>query len=293
MTILIVIVLIFIRSKLLLPFHVLREVPYELSKGNLEVGLKENKNRYFGRFIWGLDLLREKLEGQKFRELELQKEKKTLVLSISHDIKTPLSAINLYAKALSRNLYDSDEKRIEIAESISTKVKEIEGYVSQIIKASSEDFLSLEVHIKEFYLSEILEKIKTYYKEKLSLLKINFTINPYENCILKGDLDRTVEVLQNIMENAIKYGDGNGIRISVSREEDYRLITVANTGCMLSEHELPYIFDSFWRGSNADNIVGSGLGLYICRQLMKGMEGNIYAECREDEMRVTLVLSMA
>ncbi|HWT75346.1 MAG TPA: HAMP domain-containing sensor histidine kinase [Mobilitalea sp.] len=293
MAALIIAVLINIRSKLLMPFHDLREVPYELSKGNLEVGLKENKNRYFGRFIWGLDLLREKLEKQKIRELALQKEKKTLVLSISHDIKTPLSAINLYAKALSKNLYNSDEKRTEIAENISAKVNEIEGYVSQIMKASSEDFLSLEVHNKEFYLSEVLEKIEAYYKEKLSLLKIDFSMEPYGNCLLKGDSDRTVEVLQNIMENAIKYGDGTGIRISVSSEEDCRLITVANTGCMLPENELPYIFESFWRGSNTDNVPGSGLGLYICRQLMKLMDGSIYAESQGDEMRVTVVLRMA
>ena len=102
--------LLYIRIKLLKPFNKLKEVPYELSKGNLTVGLKENKNRYFGRFVWGLDLLRENIEEQRIKELALQKEKKTLVLSISHDIKTPLSAIKLYSKALSRNLYDSDEK---------------------------------------------------------------------------------------------------------------------------------------------------------------------------------------
>lgn len=223
--------LIYLRMKILKPFHDIKDLPYELSKGNLSVGLKENKSRFFGRFVWGLDLLRENLEQQKKKELSLQKEKKTLVLSVSHDIKTPLSAINLYAKALSKNLYDSDEKRFEIAENISRKVKEIENYVSEIIKASSEDFLSLEVRNGEFYLADLLGKVKTYYVEKLALLKIEFKLEPYSNCLIKGDIDRTVEVLQNIMENAIKYGDGRNITISVSSEEDCRLITVANSGC--------------------------------------------------------------
>jgi Signal transduction histidine kinase len=285
-------VMIFLRVKLLKPFHIIKDLPYELSKGNLTAGLKENKSRYFGRFLWGLDLLRESLEKQKEKELALQKEKKTLVLSISHDIKTPLSAINLYAKALSKNLYNSDDKRMEAAENISAKVKEIEGFVTDIIKASSEDFLSLKVHNGEFYLSGLLEKINDYYTEKLSLYGIDFRIEDYGNCLIRGDLDRAVEVLQNIMENAVKYGDGGSITIEVTSEEDCRLISVRNSGCSLPENELPHIFESFWRGSNARNNNGSGLGLYICRQLMKMMDGDIFAKREEDVMQVTAVFRM-
>lgn len=284
--------LLYIRIKLLKPFNKLKEVPYELSKGNLTVGLKENKNRYFGRFVWGLDLLRENIEEQRIKELALQKEKKTLVLSISHDIKTPLSAIKLYSKALSRNLYDSDEKRKEIAESISAKADEIENFVGQIIKASSEDFLNLEVKNSEYYLSDLINKISEYYTEKLSLLKIEFKIGEYNNCLLKGDIDRAVEVLQNVIENAIKYGDGGFINIVISEEEDCRIITVENSGCTLSENELPHIFDSFWRGSNAEKNSGSGLGLYICRQLMTKMDGDIFAECEYGKMKISSVFRM-
>ena len=284
--------LIYVRIKLVNPFHKIKDVPYELSKGNLTVGLKESKNRFFGKFVWGLDLLRDNLEQQKARELSVQKEKKMLVLTISHDIKTPLSAIKLYAKALSRNLYDSEEKRVHIADSIGAKVDEIEGFVSDIIKASSEDFLSLEVQKGEFYLEELMRKINTYYSEKLALLKIDFKMEHYNNCIVKGDIERTVEVLQNIIENAIKYGDGKYITIQISSEEDCRLVTVINSGCTLSENELPHIFDSFWRGSNVRNNSGSGLGLYICRQLLHKMDGDIYAECIGDEMQVTAVLRM-
>ncbi len=95
------------------------------------------------------------------------------------------------------------------------------------------------------------------------------------------------------LENAIKYGDGQGIGISFSSEEDCELITVSNKGCGLAEDELPCIFDSFWRGSNAKSTKGSGLGLYICRQLMRRMEGEIYASLQGDELRVTAVFSRA
>lgn len=285
-------IFVFIKYKLISPFHTIKDVPYELSKGNLNIGLKESKSRYFGKFIWGLDMLREKLEKQKEKDCAVQKEKKTLVLSISHDIKTPLSAIKLYSKALIKNLYDSEEKRIRAAQSINKLAEEIEGYVSEIIKASTEDFINLEVNNGEFYLKELIDKINAYYSEKLALIKIEFNIEEYDNCLIRGDFDRSIEALQNIMENAIKYGDGRCIAIRITGEEDCRLVTIANSGCSLSEKELPYMFNSFWRGSNIGNNNGSGLGLYICRQLMLKMHGEIYGKCKHDEMQVTAVFRL-
>ncbi|MCH5266465.1 MAG: HAMP domain-containing histidine kinase [Lachnospiraceae bacterium] len=289
MSLLVIVLFIFIRKKLLLPFQKMTEIPYELAKGNLAVPVKESKSRFFGKFLWGVDMLRENMEAQKQRELELQKEKKTLLLSLSHDIKTPLSAIKLYARALSKGLYTDEAKQIEIAESINAKADEIEEFVSRITKASREEFLHFEVDMGEFYLAELMEKISDYYREKLSLIKTCFVMNEFNNCLLQGDFDRSVEVLQNIMENAIKYGDGERIEIFVSEEEGCELVCIRNSGCSLDENELPHIFESFWRGSNAGASQGNGLGLYICRQLMYKMGGDIFAEISGDCMCVTAV----
>lgn len=289
MTVIILAVMLYLRRKILNPFEQLSNVPYELSKGNLTSPVKEIKNRFFGKFIWGVDMLRENMEQQKERELDLQRDKKMLLLSLSHDIKTPLSAIKLYSKALSKGLYADKEKQLEIAENINTKADEIESYVSQIITASREEFLSFDVTMGEFYLSELVEKISLYYTEKLGLIKINFSVGEYDNCLLNGDFDRSVEVIQNIMENAIKYGDGGNISISFSEEEGCILVSVKNSGCTLPDTDLPHIFDSFWRGINAENEKGSGLGLYICRQLMRKMNGEVFAEIKNGFMTVTAV----
>lgn len=268
---------IYVRNKIIKPFHRLSEVPFELSKGNLTVPLQENKDKFFGRFVWGMDLLRENLEENKAKELELQKEKKLLLLSLSHDIKTPLSAIKLYAKALSRNLYKDEEKKLEIAGNINEKVDEIESYISEIVKASHEDFLHFDVNNGEFYVKDVLEQIREYYEDKMQLNQITFEMGDYSNCLVYGDKDRLVEVLQNIIENAIKYGDGKRIWLDMQREEEEYIIRVSNTGCHLEDKELPHIFDSFFRGSNIEKKPGSGLGLYICRELMHLMEGEITA----------------
>ena len=293
MAILVITVMSYIKFAILTPFERLSDIPYELSKGNLTAPIKETKNRFFGKFLWGIDILRENIEQQKQRELEMQKEKKTLLLSLSHDMKTPLSAIKLYSAALSKNLYLDAEKQHKIAENINDKADEIEGYVSQIITASREDFLSFEVNMGEFYLSELIEKITGYYREKLALIKTELIIGEYKNCLLSGDLSRSVEVLQNVMENSLKYGDGRRVELIFPEDDECVQIAIMNGGCTLGKDDLPHIFENFWRGANAENIRGSGLGLYICRQLMHRMNGEMFAKIDDDIITVTAVFARA
>lgn len=287
------IVLVYVYTKVLKPFHNMSDLSYELAKGNLSMPVKEEKSKLFGRFLWGMDMLREKLEDNKAKELEFQKERKTLILSLSHDIKTPLSSIELYSKALSEDLYDTQEGKDEALQGIARNVKEIKGYVDEIVTASREDFLNLEVSMGEYYLSEVMKITESYYKDKLSVIHTEFQVDEISECLVKGDKNRMVEVLQNVMENAIKYGDGKSICISFGEEEDCKLIEIENSGCSLKKEELPNLFDSFYRGSNSTGRKGNGLGLYICKTLMRKMDGEIFAGMNEDVFCVTIVVRKA
>lgn len=279
-----------IGRKIIQPFHAMNHLVSELAKGNLSVPLKAEKNKFFGQFLWGLDMLREKLEQDKIRELELVREKKTLLLSLSHDIKTPLSAIDLYAKALSQNLYDSEEKKQEAVLGIEKNAEEIKKYINEIADASREEFLNLKVSNQEFYLSALVGSITKYYKEKTKQLHTVFLVDKIQDCLLYGDVNRTVEVMQNVIENAIKYGDGKEIHISFQEEENCKLITVENTGCSLKGEEITHVFDSFYRGSNSEKVKGSGLGLYICKEILHKMDGEIFARIIENRFLITIVL---
>lgn len=275
------------------PFGSLNDVPQELARGNLAVPIPEQKSRFFGKFTWGVNLLREKIEDDRQKELSMQRDKKLLLLSLSHDIKTPLSAIKLNAKALAKGIYSDEEKRRSAAENINIRADEIERFVSEITKAASEDFMSFEVTQGEAFLSQIITKIHARYAPQLSLSGTEFIIQKYDDCILSCDADRLAECLQNLIENAIKYGDGRRIEISLDKMDGCELIIVTNTGCTLEEKELPQIFGSFHRGSNADKIQGNGLGLFICKRLMSLMGGEVYAEIHEDCFSVTLVVKLA
>jgi len=286
-------VFLYIRRHILRPFIKLNEVPKELAKGNLAVPLPEEKSRYFGKFAWGVNMLRESIEDSRRREITMQKDRKVLLLSLSHDIKTPLSAIKLNAQALAKGIYDDESKRLEAAESISRRADEIESFVKEITKAASEDFMTFEVTMGEEFLGKIIGKIEARYAQQLELSGTELRIGEYTDCILCCDPDRLAECLQNLIENAIKYGDGRLIELRFDKMDGCELITVSNSGCTLEEKELTQIFESFHRGGNAENVRGNGLGLFICKRLMSLMNGEVYAEIRDGNFEITLVTRLA
>ena len=283
----------YIRRHIIIPFNRLSDVPKELAKGNLAVPISEEKSLFFGEFTWGVNLLRESIENSRKKEITMQKDKKLLLLSLSHDIKTPLSAIKLNAKVLAKGLYKNEEKQRIAAENINTRADEIEHFVSELSKAVSEDFMSFEVVPGEEFLSVIITKIDARYTPQLSMSGTELLIRKYDDCILSCDPIRLAECFQNLIENAIKYGDGRRIEISCDRMDGCELITVSNTGCTLEAKELPQIFESFHRGNNADKVQGNGLGLFICKRVMSLMGGEVFADIRNGCFFVTLVVKLA
>lgn len=285
---------IYIQQELLKPMQQIVELPYELAKGNLTVPLKENKHKFFGRLLWGLDMLRQHLEDGKKRELALEKERKMFLLSLTHDIKTPLSVIKLNAQALQKNIYKDEEKKRQVAESILKKADELWEYISSIIHSQREDFMEFTVEVGEVYTEEITREMEQYYREKVEQMHIEFQCMAKANCLIRADKERLIEVLQNITENAVKYGDGGDIELVGEKQESAYCFTVTNTGCNLDEREVVHIFDSFFRGSNVGAMEGSGLGLFICRKLVGMMEGEIFAQIVEwkgkTALKVTVVL---
>lgn len=275
------------------PFGRLNNVPKELARGNLAVPIPEEKSRFFGKFTWGVNLLRESIEKSRKNEITMQKDKKLLLLSLSHDIKTPLSAIKLNAKAIEKDLYHDEEKRRNAARNISSRADEIESFVSQITKAASEDFMSFEVKPGEEFLSVIIARITARYTSQLAVTGTEFAVGQYSDRLLSCDPDRLAECLQNLIENAIKYGDGRQIALSFDIIDGCELITVSNTGCTLEPKELTQIFESFHRGNNSENVQGNGLGLFICRKLIGLMNGDVFADIKDGSFCVTLVVRLA
>ena len=153
--------------------------------------------------------------------------------------------------------------------------------------------MSFEVTQGEAFLSAVITRIDARYAPQLAMSGTEFVIQKYDDCILSCDPDRLSECLQNLIENAIKYGDGRRIEISFDKMDGCELITVLNAGCTLEAKELPQIFENFHRGNNARKVPGNGLGLFICKRLMSLMGGEVYADIRDECFCITLVVKMA
>lgn len=289
MTVFVIAILLYLRSQLIRPFFRMIDLTYDLANGHLNRVVMIEKSKFFRKFLWGLGMLKDTLAASTERQLELEQEKKKLLLSLSHDIKTPLQSIQLYGKALEENLYPTDIQKNQAARQICQKVKEIEHYVTEITKYSQEDILDIQVNKGEFYQADLIHRVLATYKEKCKNRALELQIGTYENLLLNGDLERALEVFENIFENAFKYGDGRKIEISFYEEDYCHLIRIYNTGISVTDNEFNHIFDSFFRGTNSKGKKGSGLGLYICREIMRKMDGEIFAQKLEEGMAFVLV----
>lgn len=276
------------------PMERISDVTNQMARGYLGETNLQYKNRYFKEFIWGLDMLREQLAYERDKNTELEKQRKTLVASLSHEIKTPLSSVKNYAIALKEDIYENKEDRNKALEIILDKVEDIERLTKELLDTASKEVRNIEVKPKEIYMLEVHNRLNRIIREKTDLLYMDYIESKIgENLLLMVDPDRLQEVFDNVIENALKYGDLNSIKISYDIEENYQLIEIHNTGSPIPKTELKYIFNSYYRGSNTNNKPGHGLGLYISKQIMRNMQGDIFAKNTEKGVSFVVVIKQA
>ncbi|MBO4473957.1 MAG: HAMP domain-containing histidine kinase, partial [Clostridiales bacterium] len=220
------------------------------------------------------------LGRERRRNEKLECERQILVASIAHSVKTPVMNIRLYAEALNNGLTLEDGTKADIkdiAAKIDSNADRIQKIATDVINASVESVTSYEPEISEFYLRELSALINEEYAQQMELSRIPFTVECPDNPLVRSDSYGLLRIISLLLDNAVKYGDGTGITVSLSKEEEGILISVRNKGELLPEEELSFIFTSFRRGSNAVNKEGSGIGLYTAKKIATSLGGNIFA----------------
>ena len=267
------------------------EIPGRLAKGHLQYSVPQYKSKVFYPFLWSLDMLRAKLHDQKNINLGLEKERKTLVASLSHDIKTPISSIRSYSLAIKDGIYGTQEEIQDALDVIFEKTVRIERLTDELLESSVNAIEEITVDASGHYLSELYEAIDRTVRNRISLLKMEYHIDsPEQDYLVLTDIDKLIEVCDNIMENAVKYGDLGGLSVRFCNEEQCTLISFENTGGHIPKAEIKHVFTSFYRGSNVCRVPGHGLGLYIASKIMRAMEGDIYAENTDKGVVIVLVM---
>ncbi len=283
-----VILLLLIRQRILLPFRRLSDYPEHLARIPDAEKLPETKDRKFGKFIWSMNMLGDVLRTERKRSERLACQRQTLLASIAHGVKTPVTNIRLCTEAIRTGLY-SEAETADLAERIDTNAQKIQSLVTELISASASSESTYQPELSQFYLHELADILRSEYAPRMSLLRIPFTVVCPSDRLLHSDLYGLVRMVSQLLENAVKYGSGEGIAVELLSEEDGVCINVRNKGELLPEEEIPFIFDSFRRGSNAHGIEGSGIGLFTARSIAQALGGSILARRIEEtgEMEFT------
>ena len=283
-----------ILKKVIIPFNRLSDYPERLSKGEIIERLPQTKDKFFGKYIWGMNMLADKLESERRTIRRISDEHQKMVTVLVHGIKTPASNIKLFSEAISTGLYNPDgkvdEKDAELAGKIEKNADEIERIVNEAVDTANTMIFEYDPNVEPFYQKQIEDFIRDEYTNRLKVERIPFSVESEGNPLIKSDLNGICRIIRQLMDNAIKYGDGSGITLKMNKTEEGHMITIANKGETLPKSELPFVFNSLWRGSNATEVKGSGIGLYEARFIARKLGGDIRMQTSENETSVTIFI---
>lgn len=265
-----VMLLFYIWHSILRPFQKLENYAQEVAGGNLDITLDYERRNYFGAFTWAFDHMRKEILAAREKEHEAIEANKTIVASLSHDIKTPIASIRAYSEALEANLGASFEKRQQYSETIIRKCDEVTALVNDLVLHSLSELEKLEIKCEEISAVEVIRNtIRDLEFEKLELKE------PLVIANIWGDRKRIAQILENLLNNARKYAPNARVEIFTEVEEGLYLLHVRDHGKGILPEDMPFIMQKFYRGKNVFDMPGSGLGLYIVSYLVEEMGGEV------------------
>ncbi|MCQ2529197.1 MAG: HAMP domain-containing histidine kinase [Saccharofermentans sp.] len=264
---LVVIILTYVYAYILRPFDRLEGFASQVAAGNLDGPLNQEKGQYFGKFTWAFDSMRKEIKKAREAEKTAIDNNKTVIATLSHDIKTPISSIRTYCEALEANLDRTPEKRAMYLNTIMDKCDEVGRLTDDLFVHSVSDMNQLSVTPARI-------DFKSYMAQTVELLsaddKVRYHDGLSDSVYIKADPARLTQILENLVANSGKYA-GTTVDIKSYVEGSKVITEVRDYGKGIPEENLPFITQKFYRGNNVEGIQGSGLGLYICNYLTDKM----------------------
>ena len=238
-----------------------------------------------GRELWLSFVAVGRPEGvvYAFRDLtaerELERAKSDFIATVSHELRTPMTAVYGAARTLVRPDIDiSADQRSELLEMIATQSERLAQITEEVLLASRLDRGEVSVESDRVDVAELARRTVETMQPQIS---VAVTLDAPPEACATGDRDRIEQILINLLDNAAKYSpEGGGITVSVSETDGHVQLAVADEGVGIAPTEQEAIFEKFYRVDPhlTQTPGGTGLGLYICRELAERMDGQIAVE---------------
>ncbi|GIM31833.1 HAMP domain-containing sensor histidine kinase [Paraclostridium bifermentans] len=265
-------------KKISRPLKILENEIKKMSEGYSNVGVKFNSYREFNRIKESFNNTVDKLEKSEIERRIAEDSKKRIIRDISHDLKTPITSILGYSKAISQGVVTNEEEKKIYLDYIYNKAKRINYLVDELFVFSKLDSPGYKLNLEKHDISEFVrELVALYYidiEENGFLLDVNI---PEESIYSIIDTKALERALGNIIINAIKYNEvGTTITVDLKKGDKYIDIIIADNGCGISDDVIENIFDEFVRADKARKTDGgSGLGLAITKKIIKLHNGKL------------------
>ena len=194
-------VFLYIYFSILRPFDKLKGFATEIAAGNFNIPLNYERSNYFGQFTWSFDSMRSEIIKARKCETEAIENNKTVIASLSHDIKTPIASIIAYAEALEANIDSDYETRVKYLNVIMNKANEVKKLTDDLFLHSVSEMDKLSFNQEKLNLGDILSASINDFNANTT---INFNDN-IDNAYIMADRIRLSQIFENIINNSIKY----------------------------------------------------------------------------------------
>ena len=269
------------------PINVLKDSACKIRDGNLNFHINASDMDELGQLCICFEEMRQRLKETSEEKVQYDEESKELISNISHDLKTPITAIKGYVEGIMDGVADTPEKLNRYVKTIYTKAIDMDRLIDELTFYSKIDTNRIPYNFNKINVKDYFGDCADEVGMDLEASNIRFQYTNYvdESVTVIADPEQLRRVINNIISNSIKYFDKerNFINMRIRDVGDFIQVEIEDNAKGIAQKDLPYIFDRFYRTDSSRNSMkgGSGIGLSIVRKIIEDHGGKIWANSKE------------
>ena len=278
-----------IQRGVFVPVNELNNAMKNIADGNLEYMLNTDSKGEIGELYKNYEEMRLRLKESTDEKFEHEKQNRELISNISHDLKTPITAIKGYVEGMMDGVADTPEKVDKYIKTIYNKANDMDRLINELTIYSGIDSNRIPYHFHRLnvadYFGDCIEEVGLDLESKNIELNYSNLVSP--DTMIIADPEQLKRVINNIIGNSVKYleKESGTIDIRILDEVDSIRIEIEDNGRGIAAKDLPNIFERFYRTDASRNSSkgGSGIGLSIVKKIVEDHGGYIWATSKEGE----------
>lgn len=278
--------ILWIYGSLIRPIEKMEIAVKSITEGELDFELHPEKDDEIGQLCMDIEMMRRRLKENAQEKLKNDKDNKELISNISHDLKTPITAIKGYVEGIMDGVADTPEKMERYIRTIYNKANEMNTLINELTFYTKIDTNRIPYNFAPVRVSDYFNDCAENLSSDLENQGVEFGYFNYVDDETKiiADAEQLMRVVNNIISNSLKYMDKEQPRINLRVKDvgDFIQVELEDNGKGIEAKDLPYIFDRFFRTDASRNSSkgGSGIGLSIVKKIIEEHGGKIWATSR-------------